>query len=89
MTDAGDRRRERVDVLLVERGLAPTRAKAQALLLAGQVLSGEQRLEKPGQRVPVETPLRVQAGARYVSRSAPKLASALRQISVALGNVGI
>ena len=82
MTETDDRRRERLDVLLVERGLAPTRAKAQALILAGQVSSGEQRLEKPGQRVPFGAPLRILAGPRYVSRSAPKLASALASFSI-------
>ena len=41
----------RLDQLLVERGLAESRAKAQALVLAGQVFSGERRLDKPGQAV--------------------------------------
>ena len=44
-------KRRRVDVLLVERGLAPTRAKAQALISAGQVFSGEQPLGKAAQLI--------------------------------------
>jgi 23S rRNA (cytidine1920-2'-O)/16S rRNA (cytidine1409-2'-O)-methyltransferase len=72
----------RLDVLLVERGFAPTRAKAQALLLAGLVTSGERRLDKPGQLVPVEIPLAVGEGRRYVGRGANKLAPALTRFGV-------
>ncbi|HET9958717.1 MAG TPA: TlyA family RNA methyltransferase [Polyangiaceae bacterium] len=69
--------KDRVDLLLVERGLAPSRAKAQALVLAGQVFSGEQRIDKPGQTLPRNALLRVQAGPRYVSRGGDKLEGAL------------
>jgi 23S rRNA (cytidine1920-2'-O)/16S rRNA (cytidine1409-2'-O)-methyltransferase len=69
-------------VLLLERGLAETRAKAQALLLAGRVYSGEQRLEKAGQLVPIDIELRVREGPRYVSRGGTKLEGALRALSV-------
>jgi len=41
-------RKERLDSLLVRRGLAESRAQAQALVLAGQVLIGDQRVDKPG-----------------------------------------
>jgi 23S rRNA (cytidine1920-2'-O)/16S rRNA (cytidine1409-2'-O)-methyltransferase len=72
----------RLDVLLVERGLAPTRAKAQALLLAGLVTSGERRLEKPGQLVVADLPLTVGEGRRWVGRGANKLAPALARFGV-------
>jgi 23S rRNA (cytidine1920-2'-O)/16S rRNA (cytidine1409-2'-O)-methyltransferase len=68
----------RVDQLLVERGLAESRAKAQALILAGQVFSGENRLDKPGQGVSAEIPLELRGPASpYVSRGGIKLAHGL------------
>jgi 23S rRNA (cytidine1920-2'-O)/16S rRNA (cytidine1409-2'-O)-methyltransferase len=73
-------RKQRVDLLLVERGLAESRAKAQALVMAGAVVAGEQRVDKPGQLVDAEIPLRVKEGAapqKYVSRGALKLERAL------------
>jgi 23S rRNA (cytidine1920-2'-O)/16S rRNA (cytidine1409-2'-O)-methyltransferase len=67
--------RQRLDQLLVERGLADSRTKAQALVLAGLVFSGERRLDKPGQGVSVDVPLAVRAPASaYVSRGGVKLA---------------
>ena len=74
--------RVRLDLLLVERGLAPTRAKAQALLLAGLVMSGERRLDKPGALVPRDLPLHVAPGRRYVSRGGGKLAPALARFGI-------
>lgn len=52
-------KKERLDKLLVERGLAETRSKAQALILAGQVISGGQRLEKAGLEVSVDIELTI------------------------------
>jgi 23S rRNA (cytidine1920-2'-O)/16S rRNA (cytidine1409-2'-O)-methyltransferase len=69
--------KERLDKLLVERGLAETRTKAQALILAGQVFSKEQRLEKAGQEVPVDIELTVRETLAYVGRGGLKLAAAL------------
>jgi 23S rRNA (cytidine1920-2'-O)/16S rRNA (cytidine1409-2'-O)-methyltransferase len=73
-------RRQRIDVLLVERGLAESRAKAQALVMAGAVVAGEARVDKPGALVDPEAPIRLKEGAapqRYVSRGALKLEKAL------------
>lgn len=70
--------KERLDVLLVERGLAPTRAKAQALVLAGQVVVDDRRVDKPGTRVAREAVLRLKGEVlRYVSRGGLKLEAAL------------
>lgn len=69
--------KERLDKLLVERGLAETRTRAQALILAGQVFSGEQRLEKAGHEVPVDIALTVRETLRYVGRGGLKLEAAL------------
>jgi 23S rRNA (cytidine1920-2'-O)/16S rRNA (cytidine1409-2'-O)-methyltransferase len=72
----------RLDLLLVERGLVATRAKAQALVLAGQIYSGEQRLEKSGQLIATDAPLRVNQGERFVSRGGQKLEGALDALRV-------
>jgi 23S rRNA (cytidine1920-2'-O)/16S rRNA (cytidine1409-2'-O)-methyltransferase len=73
-------RRQRIDVLLVERGLAESRTKAQALVMAGAVVVGETRVDKPGALVDPEAAIRLKEGAapqRYVSRGALKLEKAL------------
>jgi 23S rRNA (cytidine1920-2'-O)/16S rRNA (cytidine1409-2'-O)-methyltransferase len=68
----------RADQLLVDRGLAESRAKAQALILAGLVFSGERKLEKAGQALAADTPLEVRGkGHPWVSRGGVKLAHAL------------
>jgi 23S rRNA (cytidine1920-2'-O)/16S rRNA (cytidine1409-2'-O)-methyltransferase len=76
--------KERLDKLLVTRGLAETRAKAQALILAGQVFAGEQRLDKAGQLVAVDGVLAIKETLPYVSRGGLKLAAALAQFEVAV-----
>ena len=71
-------RKERIDVLLVERGMAESRAKAQALVLAGQVVVGDQRVDKPGSQVPVESDIRLKGEVLpYVSRGGLKLKAAI------------
>ncbi len=70
-------------MLLVERGLAPSRERARALVMAGCVYSGERRLEKAGEKLPGETPLRVRGRDHpYVSRGGVKLAGALDAMGV-------
>lgn len=78
-------RKQRIDVLLVERGLAASRARAQALVMAGAVVAGEARVDKPGQLVDPALPLRVKEDAapqRYVSRGALKLERALAVLPI-------
>ena len=68
----------RVDQLLVERGHAESRARAQALVLAGLVFSGETKLAKSGQTLPADAPLEVRGRDHpWVSRGGIKLAHAL------------
>ena len=68
----------RLDKLLVERGLATTRERAQALILAGRVLVREQKVEKPGTAVAEDAPVRLLGEElRYVSRGGLKLEAAL------------
>jgi len=70
--------KQRVDQLLVARGLAETRARAQALILAGLVFSGETKLAKPGQTLADDAPLEVRGRDHpWVSRGGIKLAHAL------------
>ena len=78
-------KRERIDLLLVARGLAESRARAQALVLAGAVVAGDRRVDKPGQLVDPALPLRVKEDAaprKYVSRGALKLERALAEFPV-------
>ncbi len=70
--------RKRLDVVLVERGLAESRSQAQALVLAGLV----QGYEKPGQQVEEDSDLRVTALAPFVSRGGEKLRNALDALAV-------
>ena len=70
--------KERVDQLLVVRGLAESRTRAQALILAGVVFSGETKLAKSGQTLPADAPLEVRGRDHpWVSRGGIKLAHAL------------
>ena len=75
----------RVDLLLVERGLVPSRERARAMILAGRVLVREQKVEKPGMAVPVDAPIRLLGEDQpYVSRGGIKLAAALAHWPIAV-----
>lgn len=75
----------RLDKLLVERGLVPSRERAHALILAGRVLVDEQKIEKPGHSVPENAGIRLLGDdLRYVSRGGLKLEAALRHWSIDL-----
>jgi 23S rRNA (cytidine1920-2'-O)/16S rRNA (cytidine1409-2'-O)-methyltransferase len=74
---------KRLDQLLVERGLAESRARAQALVLAGEVWSGDRRLDKAGLRLADDAPLYVKARDHpYVSRGGLKLEHGLRHFRI-------
>lgn len=73
----------RLDLLLVERGLAESRAKAKALVMAGVVFSNERRLDKAGESFPEDTPLEVRdRGHPWVSRGGLKLEHALHEFGI-------
>jgi 23S rRNA (cytidine1920-2'-O)/16S rRNA (cytidine1409-2'-O)-methyltransferase len=78
--------RDRIDKLLVERGLAPSRTKAQAMVMAGLVLINEQRVDKPSELVPAEALIRIKGSddpaLRYVGRGGLKLEAALREFAI-------
>ncbi|HXF63939.1 MAG TPA: TlyA family RNA methyltransferase [Caldilineaceae bacterium] len=71
------RGKERLDLLLVARGLAESREQARRLIMAGEVLVDEQVSDKPGRMVPVDAAVRVRQPLPYVSRGGQKLAAAL------------
>jgi 23S rRNA (cytidine1920-2'-O)/16S rRNA (cytidine1409-2'-O)-methyltransferase len=76
-------KKQRLDVLLVERGLIETREKAKRAIMAGTVFSNETRLEKPGDKVPEDIPLEIKGNPLpYVSRGGLKLEKALKEFDV-------
>jgi 23S rRNA (cytidine1920-2'-O)/16S rRNA (cytidine1409-2'-O)-methyltransferase len=79
-------KRERIDKLLVERGLAESRTKAQAMVMAGVVLVDEQRVEKPSLQFDPNSEIRIKGGddptSRYVGRGGLKLEAALREFQI-------
>ncbi len=76
-------RKERADQTLVARGLAPSRTRAQALILAGLVFSGERRIAKAGEPVASDQPLEVRGTDHpWVSRGGRKLAHALDRFAI-------
>ncbi len=77
--------KKRLDVLLVEQGLAESRQKAQAIIMAGQVYAGERRCDKAGQGMDEGTVLEVRGQALpYVSRGGLKLEKAMKSFPIAL-----
>jgi len=78
-------KKERLDVLLVEQGFAPSRERAKRLIMAGQVLVDEQRIDKAGTMVPVSAKLRVVGeDLPYVSRGGLKLAKGMEVFGAVL-----
>ena len=77
------KQKERLDVALVSRGLCETRAKAQAVIMAGEVYVNNQKVDKPGTTVDPESQIEVRGGVcPYVSRGGLKLEKALRDFGV-------
>ncbi|MEZ5351166.1 MAG: TlyA family RNA methyltransferase [Bryobacteraceae bacterium] len=74
--------KRRLDQLLVERGLAESREKAQALILAGSVSVAGQRADKPGKTIPEDAAVTVAERLRYVGRGGLKLEEALERFSI-------
>ena len=78
--------RERIDKLLVDHGLAPSRTKAQALVMAGVVLVDEQLVHKPSEAFAIQANIRLKGAgdpaSRYVGRGGVKLEAALRDFQI-------
>lgn len=76
--------KQRLDELLVARGLADTRTQAKALILAGKVRHGTERLDKPGKDYPIDLAIELEQPPRFVSRGGEKLAGALAHFQLSL-----
>src|SRR6516165_3231200 len=74
--------RKRVDLLLVERGLFESRARARAAIEAGLVVANDKKIAKPSEIIPDDAVLQAQAAHPYVSRGGVKLADALEQYPI-------
>jgi len=80
---AGSPAKKRIDHLLVERGLAESRSRAQAYVMAGLVFTGERRIDKSGQQIPEDSPIELRGQDHpWVSRGGLKLAHALEYFGV-------
>jgi len=77
-------KKQRLDELLVARGLAESRSQAKALILAGKVMLGSERLDKPGRAVPVDVDLEVESPPRFVSRGGEKLEGFLDAFAISM-----
>ena len=75
-------RRQRLDLLLLHRGLVVSRQQAQQLIRAGRVRSAGRVLDKPGTEVDPDLPLEVELPPRFVSRGGEKLVAALEQLPI-------
>jgi len=79
-------KRERIDKLLVDRGLAESRTKAQAMVMSGVVLVDEQRVEKPSQQYPPSSTIRIKHAedptSRFVGRGGLKLEAAIHAFGI-------
>jgi len=82
-------KRERIDKLLVDRGLAHSRTKAQALVMSGVVLVDEQLVEKSSETFPFDANVRLKGdpASRYVSRGGLKLEAALREFRIVVNDL--
>jgi 23S rRNA (cytidine1920-2'-O)/16S rRNA (cytidine1409-2'-O)-methyltransferase len=78
--------KRRIDQLLVDRDFAESRHKAQALLLAGQILVNEQKVEKPGQLIDSEAEIRVLHQLQFASRAGAKLQGALDHFHISIAD---
>lgn len=85
MPDKGNKAKERIDVLLVERGLFDSREKAKAAIMAGLVLADGERIEKSGAKVPRSADITVKGAPHpYVSRGGLKLQKAIETFGISL-----
>jgi len=75
-------KKERADRIVLSRGLAESREKAQALIMAGLVTAGGRKVEKPGELIEAGVSLAVEKGIPYVSRGGLKLSEALEAFAV-------
>ncbi len=78
--------KERIDVLMYEKGLVKSREMAKSLIMEGQVYIGEKRIDKPGMQVESESEIIIREQPRYVSRGGLKLEKAMNCFDISLEN---
>ncbi|WP_415908219.1 TlyA family RNA methyltransferase [Oleiharenicola sp. Vm1] len=76
--------KQRLDELLVTRGLCASRSQAKALIMSGRVRHGTERLDKPGKEFPADFAVTIDQPPRFVSRGGEKLAAYLEQFPIDL-----
>lgn len=81
--------KHRLDELLVSLGLAPSRAQAKALIMAGRVRLGTERLDKPGKEYPADAPVTIDQPPRFVGRGGEKLEAALDAFKIDLTGAAV
>lgn len=81
--------KQRIDTLLVDRGLVETRTKAQALLMAGAVLVGTEKVDKAGTMIDVEADITLKESLPYVGRGGLKLEGAIKDFNIDLKGLNI
>ena len=81
--------KQRLDELLVARGLAESRSQAKALIMSGRVRLGTERLDKPGKEFPLDTDLFVDQPPRFVSRGGEKLQGFIDKFSIDLRGANV
>lgn len=86
MTEPMSPPRKRADILLVERGLFESRARAQAAIEAGLVVANDKQVMKASETVPVDAELQAEPAHPYVSRGGVKLAGALERYNIEIEN---
>lgn len=74
--------KQRIDTLLVDRGLAQSRNVAAAMIMAGEVTMGEKRIDKPGMMIEEDASIEIKDRPRYVSRGGDKLASVIEPLNL-------
>lgn len=79
-------KKERLDVLLVQKKLIDTREKAKRLIMAGKVFSENERLDKPGTKYPIDLPLTIKGVMPYVGRGGYKMEKALESFNLNIKN---
>ena len=74
--------RIRADELVVRQGLAPSRSRAKVLIMAGEIMTADRRVEKPAEQLPTDAVLSLKNKPRYVSRGGLKLEAALEAFDI-------
>ena len=78
--------KERIDILIVQKGLVESREKTRALIMSGQVFANGDKIDKPGTKVDVDSDIEIKENLKYVSRGGLKLEKAIETFGIDLKN---